>query len=758
MAQARQLLEIDANSFAPVQTDVISGVNIDKIGADPSQRPCARIKMHINRMTKEDIAGLSVRPVGGSVVVTKQVVATEGNGLIVEMTAKAPVRFYLHHEKYGDSNEVSLNLEGNKEYKLEAMLNTTHSIVVNSNTISADVYIDDIFKGKIGDNYSLTISDIYPGAHKIKVKHGSTEKVESVEVNSLNILFRINLESVRSQFVVFEVSPKNASVMIDGKYEVPDQDGVVTLSKFNGSYSYTISAKDYHEEKGVFIVNGSKFEKSVSLRPAYGWLRVPEQGVLQGASVYVNGELIGKTPISNHKLSSGTYTVRIVKNLYKASEERITIEDEKTFEHKPDLIADFARVTINAGEGSYIYINDKSRGASPWSGDLAVGTYVFEARKTGHRTTSISKTIEATPSKQSYEIPAPTPILGTAIIKSTPAMANIHIDDKLVGKTPLEQDLIIGTHRVIVSKEGYQSQEKTITINEGKTEEVNISLSQKKTSSYSSNYSSSSYDSSSSSSSGSKNCLISYSANSKAIVYVNGSYKGYVGRSYPLSYGDNYVVVVSNGYYYGRTFRISSDSSAVLNMSGAPRVSSIYPSTSSNSSSSSVYGSKSSYRSGGSYNYKTTKASNKDDDFRVGIMADMAMILYDYTMFGLGVGINSGTKYNSIFPIFLGARWMAGFDNSHVIGFPFTINLNWLGLFAIDRVSLYSGFGVEPCWMKYNDRWSDYEDSVVKGWDCPLIVNLLGVSARHHDFNLYMNISLIDDDNITFGGRYTYFF
>ena len=125
MAQSQQLLVIDANSFAPVQTDVISRVPIDKIGVDPSQRSCARIKMHINRMTREDIAGISVRPVGGSVVVTKQIVATEGNGLIVEMTAKAPTRFYLHHDKYGDSKEVSLNLEGNKEYKLEAMLNTT---------------------------------------------------------------------------------------------------------------------------------------------------------------------------------------------------------------------------------------------------------------------------------------------------------------------------------------------------------------------------------------------------------------------------------------------------------------------------------------------------------------------------------------------------------------------------------------------------------------------------------------------------------
>ena len=476
MAQSQQLLVIDANSFAPVQTDVISRVPIDKIGVDPSQRSCARIKMHINRMTREDIAGISVRPVGGSVVVTKQIVATEGNGLIVEMTAKAPTRFYLHHDKYGDSKEVSLNLEGNKEYKLEAMLNTTHSIVVNSNTIGAEVYVDNIFKGNITSNYNLTISDIYPGKHKIKVKMGGLESENEVDVNPLNIQFRINLESVKAQFVVFSVSPKNASVIIDGKDEVPDNDGFVVLTKNNGTYSYTISAKDYHEERGQFTVSGSKVEKSVSLRPAFGWLRVSGQGVLQGASVYVDGELIGKAPVTSDKISSGEHSVRIVKNLYKTSVERIVIEDNKYLDYAPELVADFARVTINAGEGSNIYINDKHKGESPWSGDLASGTYVFEARKNGHRTTSISKTIEATPSKQSYNIPAPTPILGTVIVKSSPVMADIHIDGKTVGKTPLEQELIIGSHKVTVSKDGYQSQEKAITISEGKTEEVNLTL------------------------------------------------------------------------------------------------------------------------------------------------------------------------------------------------------------------------------------------------------------------------------------------
>ena len=730
MAQSQQLLVIDANSFAPVQTDAISGVTIDKIGVDPSRRPCARIKMHINRMTKEDIAGISVRPVGGSVVVTKQIVATEGNGLIVEMTAKAPTRFYLHHAKYGDSNEVSLNLEGDKEYKLEAMLNTTHSIVLNSNTIGADVYVDDIFKGNITGNYNLTISDIYPGKHKIKVKMGGLESENEVDVNPLNIQFRINLESVKAQFVVFSVSPKDASVIIDGKDEVPDKDGFVVLTKNNGTYSYTISAKDYHEERGQFTVSGSKVEKSISLRPAFGWLRVSGQGVLQGASVYVDGELIGKAPVTSDKISSGEHSVRIVKNLYKTSVERIVIEDNKHLDYAPELVADFARVTINAGEGSNIYINDKHKGESPWSGDLASGTYVFEARKNGHRTTSISKTIEATPSKQSY-----------------PVMADIHIDGKSVGKTPLEQSILIGTHKVTVSKDGYQSQEKAITISEGKAEEVEVTL-QKET------------DKAVITPNGLAKVTIK--RNNGKYVYVDGVWKGTIDSPLYLKPSNMYYIAVSDDrdHYYAKTIWISPNSANVFDFNNAIEVSSpMKTSVSSSTNKSASY-------NGGAILTKSTKKKSRSgwNSFNVGVYADMALISYDDSLFGMGVGANWRLfKYNSVLIPTIGARYMYGFDGSHTVGFPIILNLNWWKLFD-DSFSWYFGIGVEPVYMKdyalYYDDYYGYDNySVIRDtcWYCNLVFNLVGFGWRHHDVNMYFNYTVGLGD-FAFGLRYSYFF
>ena len=369
-AQSTTLLEIDASSFAPVQTDVLSGVAIDKIGMDPSRRPCARIKMHINRMSKEEINGLSVRTVGGSVVVTKCVVASEGNGLIIELTAKSPTRFYLHHEKYGDSNEVSLNLEGNKEYRLEASLKTTHSIVIQSNVSGADVYVDNEYEGATGKNQALTVKGVYPGRHSIRVKRGSYEQEIQVEVNDDNVHFRLDIEEEKKKrhVVNFKIEPDGANLKIDGDLFAEDISEKVSASLVDGEHTYSVSADMHHEEKGTIILNGSNIDKTVRLRPAYGWLQVDDNADFKGASVYVDGRFVGRTPIKTDRLPSGEHTVRIEHHLYKPSEQKITIQDEKTKIFTPTLKPDYGWIQVSGDgylKGATVYVDGEYVGFAP---------------------------------------------------------------------------------------------------------------------------------------------------------------------------------------------------------------------------------------------------------------------------------------------------------------------------------------------------------------------------------------------------------
>lgn len=474
--QAEKSIVIDQNSFRPVQTDALTGVGVDEIVVDSSRRPCARIKVKINRMTRAEIDQIEVK-IATNNQLTKCRTADYETGLILEMTAKPQSRFYFVHPEFGESNEVLLNLEPNKEYYIEAYLNQSFSIVVNSNVAGANVYLDNIHKGRTDSNFSLTIAEVMIGDHTLRVEYGNSKFEQQITVNKSNIFFRqnVNVEASKPQFVVFVVEPKSAVVLIDGKLYTP-QDGVVTTVLESGGYSYSISAKDYHDATGTFTVAGAKVEKSINLDPAYGWLEV-KSSQLEGAAVFVDNQLIGTAPIKSGKLSSGEHTVKIVKELYDAHTAVVTISDNKITAYNPTLSADFANVTINAFNGAEIWVNGEKKGTTKWSGRLATGAYIFEARKAGHRTTTLAKSISATPSHQVYNLEAPTAIMGGVVVTTTPAMADVAVDGKSVGRTPISLDnLIIGQHAITITKEGYSTHTEQITVVQDKSVNLDIAL------------------------------------------------------------------------------------------------------------------------------------------------------------------------------------------------------------------------------------------------------------------------------------------
>ena len=475
-AQEKHSIIIDQESFRPIQTDALTGVAIDPIGKDSSRRDCARVKVKINRMSKAEIDGIEVKIHTNNELI-KCKTAEYDNGLILELTALASTRFYFYHPDFGYSNEVTLKLEANKEFYLEASLNQTYSIVVNSNVVDADVYIDGNFKGRTGSNYSLTVSEVMVGSHTLRVDYCGIKHEQKIEVNKGSIQFRqiVNTEASKPQFVVFVVRPENAILMIENSvYQL--QDGATSFMLENGTYNYTISAPDYHDLRGTFTVAGTKVEQVLSLSPAYGWLSVLGKSV-EGAAVLVDNKAIGTAPISEYKLSSGEHQVRIIKELYKPYSSTITINDNKTTNFTPTLVADFANVVLSAPNGAEIWVNGVQKGSGSWSGKLSSGVYLLEARKAGHKSNSMTQTIAASSTEQRYTLPAPTPITGSIVISGTPVMADVAIDGTNVGRLPLSLDnLIVGNHNVTVSKQGYVDYNQTVTIEEGKSATINVTL------------------------------------------------------------------------------------------------------------------------------------------------------------------------------------------------------------------------------------------------------------------------------------------
>ena len=301
-------------------------------------------------------------------------------------------------------------------------------------------------------------------------------------MNSADISFRINLDPVaaRPQYVIFEIEPKWANVVVDGKNHVPDQYGLVTLVLSNGSYNYSVTANDYYTENGTLQVQGSKIEKRIALRPAFGWLSVPNREDLNGANIFVDGKHIGTAPLKSDGIKSGTHNVRVMKTMYKAYEGTVVIKDNEVATFAPKLQPDFADVTIKAGEGCQIYVDNELKGTKSWSGRLASGSHLFEARKENHRPTAVTKSIEPSISALHFNLADPAPIMGTMNVMSTPGMVDVYVDGKLVGRTPMMHDLLVGSHTIELRKQGFKEYKQSIRVEENNVVDVVATMTEDK--------------------------------------------------------------------------------------------------------------------------------------------------------------------------------------------------------------------------------------------------------------------------------------
>lgn len=243
MAQMQRTFEIDAESFAPVQQGALSGVAIDKIQLDYSKRPCARIKLLVDRMSREDIANINVKIVGGNVALMKREVAIEGNGLIIELTAKPQTRFYLHHDKFGNSNEVILNLEGDTEYRLDARLNYLQPIVIITDVVGADVYVDKEYFGVTGADNVLPISGVTLGVHNIRIVYGTEVYEQLIEVRTDNIYHKVSMRGNLPQDVATQSVPSyyKSRYKVGDYYDDGTKQGVVFYVDSSGKHGKIVS-------------------------------------------------------------------------------------------------------------------------------------------------------------------------------------------------------------------------------------------------------------------------------------------------------------------------------------------------------------------------------------------------------------------------------------------------------------------------------------------------------------------------------------
>ena len=203
----------------------------------------------------------------------------------------------------------------------------------------------------------------------------------------------------------------------------------------------------------------------------------------QKGSIEINNQLIDIVDGgASVRLPFGSYRYRVQASGYFPEEGTVLVNNPKE-RHvvTVNLEPAFTNVTIKVDADAEIWVNDVKKGMRTFTGSIPYGTYLMECRQAGHVTSQKEITLTKENAGQTIVLPAPTPIYGSLDINSTPVDADIYIDGKRVGSTPMFiPELIIGQHSIKVSKSQYGDYTENITIKEGETSAVNTSL-QKRT-------------------------------------------------------------------------------------------------------------------------------------------------------------------------------------------------------------------------------------------------------------------------------------
>ena len=329
--------------------------------------------------------------------------------------------------------------------------------------------------------------------------------------------------AITQQYVMFTVTPPDALVELDGNI-LDVKDGTATKRMAFGTYNYTVQAPLYHSVTDTVVVCDpkNKHVKAITLAPAFGYISVPAKGALNGAKVFIDNEYKGVVPFRSDRLKSGPHDVRIMQNKYAPAQQTVTVADNQTVEVAPVLSADFATVTLKTAAEAEIWINDQMQGLGTWTGDLSSGAYIIECRRESHRKTVKELAVTPAMTGQTITLDAPLPIYGTIDITSSPAGADIYIDNVKVGTSPMIiPECLIGNHTVSITKQGYSQFTKSISVIEGQTAEVSATLQNGRP--------------------------ITITAADNAIIYIDGTSMGTSSFSGNLAFGQHTVYAELNG-------------------------------------------------------------------------------------------------------------------------------------------------------------------------------------------------------------------
>ena len=283
--------------------------------------------------------------------------------------------------------------------------------------------------------------------------------------------------------IMIHIEPQPDRVSISGSLVAP---------RFSGHYLLRPGTYTLHAVKECYAALEQPFEvgadKSQTIR--FEMERLPGRISLQthrsgdtaipvnGARVIIDGLAVGATPISNLEVKAGTRVLEIQMDNYQDIKTEVQIAgcpEEQSFDLA--LIPGWSDVFISSiPEGAAVSVGGKAAGNTPLKIELPEGSHQLEINAEGFKTWQTRLTVKPNQPQTIKDIRLE-PADGTLALQTRPSGANITVDEKFVGKTPLKIKISANSeHQIRISKAGYENVSRRVQVATGKTKTLAVDL------------------------------------------------------------------------------------------------------------------------------------------------------------------------------------------------------------------------------------------------------------------------------------------
>lgn len=367
-------------------------------------------------------------------------------------------------------SETAAFVVGGAEQNRDAV--QTGVLYVKANPVGATISVD----GADAGITPLQIKKMAVGTHQIRIEKSMYQPiVKQVEIPA-DVVTTIS-ETLAPDFggLFLETFPDGADVSLDDKYVGSTPYRINMLS--SGPHTISLRKAFFHDVNWPLVmVAGSRLDTVISMPPAFGSLQVTGQP--NGASIYLDNQLIGQTPFQRDTLPSGSYRVRVEKEMHGTFEATVTVKDNMPAVVNVTLDKNFGTIGVSsmpsgvevklAGTGTVL-------GETPLRKDLRPGTHtiIVEDEQYGPYSTTITLGPADSVSVVAGSL---TRKEGGLRVFTDPPEADIYLDGDLIGKSPQIVTRATGNCRVEARLAGYVKRIETTVIKAGVTQVLDLPL------------------------------------------------------------------------------------------------------------------------------------------------------------------------------------------------------------------------------------------------------------------------------------------